>query len=785
MTSIALTTGLKALISAQFVLDTVGHNIANANTEGYSRQRVHLGSSLPLQVRGMLVGSGVDASSVQRSVDNLLTRRILNQVSVAGGLDSQLSGMAEIEALFNEPDVNSLGGLMDGFFSSISELSSASEDSILRTGVVQAGVSMITQFNHLAGSLDNMSRDIRSEVQSKVDEVNQLAAQIAELNIQIGETAAVGLSANDLSDQRDRALHNLSQLVDTTTIEDARGAVNVLVAGNTLVSAARSNRMTVSTSMNNELELQVEGSTGYLTMDGGSIGGLIELAENYGPSLRGQLDDLARNFILEINRVHSTGVPADGPFVSLTGENKLQDIDGDGKVRDELVANAGLPFDITSGTLQVNITNNDTGAVEKHQVAITSTHTTVQGLLDELNDIPNLSADLDSFGRFRLIANAGYGFDFSRRLDPNPDPLGTFGGGEASLGTQGDGPFSLTDGDTLEVTANPAGAAVPISITFDTADFEEISQATAEEIAAVINGSADAQANGIRATAVDGRFFLQSAGEGTNVEYRLDGGGAASALGWDSFAGTTIHGHDNAIDVEVGGAYVGDSDDVFSFRPNIDGVIGTTEGLSVEVLDKSGKVLTTLDVGAGYQPGTELTVAQGVTVKFGLGELSASEGDRFSLDAVADSDTTDFLVAAGINSLFVGSNAEDMAMRADIEADPTRIASSMTASAGDNTLLLELLNVEDNGVTDLSGSSLGQFYGNIVGSLGFQVATTQSALGANEALINSLEQRRDQISGVSIDEEMVDLLKFEQAFAAAAQYITVINQLGDELLNLI
>jgi flagellar hook-associated protein 1 len=785
MTSIALTTGLKALISSQFVLDTVGHNIANANTEGYSRQRVQLGSSMPLQIRGLLMGSGVDASSVQRSVDQLLNRRIFNQVSVAGGLGSQLGGMAEIEALFNEPDINSLGGLMDGFFSSVSELSAASEDAILRTGVVQSGVSMVTQLNHLASSLDNMSRDIRTEVSAKVEEVNRLAAQIAELNVQIGETEGVGLAANDLNDQRDRALRDLSELVDITTIENASGAVNVLVAGNTLVSAARSNRMTVDTSVNNELVLQIEGATGHLTLDGGGIGGLIELAEEYAPSLRGQLDTLARNFILEINRVHSTGVPADGPFVSLTGENKLQDMDGDGNVRDELVSNAGLPFDITSGNLQVNITNTATGAVEKSTIPITSTHTTVQGLLDDLNEIPNLSADLDSFGRFRLIANAGHGFDFSRRIDSNPDPDGTFGGGVASLGTESTGPFSLADGDTLSLTADPGGAAVPLTITFETEDFEEISEATAEEIAAVINGNAGAQANGIRATTVGGAFYLQTAGEGSSVEFRLDGGTAPTALGWDGVVGTTLAGHDNAVDAEIGGAYVGESDGVFTFRPNIDGVIGTTDGLSVEVLDHSGKVLTTLDVGADYEPGTELTVAEGVTVKFGLGELSATHGDRFTLDVVSDSDTTDFLVAAGINSFFVGSNAGDMALRTDIEADPTRIASSMTGSAGDNTLLLELLDVEELKVTDLSGSSLGSFYGNVIGNLGFHVATTENALSANEGLLGSLDLRRDQISGVSVDEELVDLLQYEQAFAAAAQYISVVNQLGDELLSLI
>ncbi len=785
MSSISLNTGLKALISAQFVLETVGHNIANANVDGYSRQRVRLNSSLPLNVGGLLIGSGVDASSVQRSVDSLLNRRILGQVSVSGGLQSQLGAMAEIEALFHEPDPNSLGGLMDGFFSSISELSASSEDSILHTGVAQAAVALTSQFNHLANRLGSMSFDIRAEVETRVEEVNQLADEIAALNVQIGETEAVGLSANDLGDQRDRALKNLSELVDITTIEDARGAVNVLVAGNTLVSSARANHMTVTTTTDNEIVLQVEGATGSITMDGGAIGGLIRMSESYGPAILSDLDRLAKNFILEMNRVHSTGIPADGPFTTLTGENRLQDMDGDGRTRDELVANAGLPFSVHSGRLVVNVTNLDSGEVEKHSIDITSTHTTVQDMLDDLNDIPNLSADLDSFGRFRLISNAGYGFDFSRRVDPNPDPDGTLGGGRASLGTPGAGPFALADGDTLSITADPNGAAVAFDVTFDTDDFEEISQATAEEIAAVINAGANAQASGIIATAVGDALYLQTAGDGAGAEYRLDGGTATATLGWNGFVGSTIAGQDNSVDVKVGGAYIGSADDVFTFRPNMDGTIGTTDGLTVDVFDSSGQLITTLDVGDGYQPGTELTIAEGVTIELGLGELSATHNDQFTLEVVADSDTSDFLVAAGINSLFVGSSASDIALRSDIEEDPGRIASSMTASAGDNTLLLQMLDVEESNVAGLGNSSLGQFYGNIVGSLGFQVATTQSALEANDGLIRSLELRRDQISGVNVDEELVDLMQYEQAFAAAAQYITVVNQLGDELLNLI
>src|SRR5262245_30912385 len=159
MSSIGLNTGLKALLASRYMLDTIGHNIANANTPGYSRQRVQLGGSLPVQLGNLLLGAGVDAGRVQRSVDELLGRRIQAQRSVAGSLAIQRGGLGEIEALVAEPGENGLGSLLDGFFASVSQLSTAPADPILRTGVVQSSDALTARFRELARSLETTSGD--------------------------------------------------------------------------------------------------------------------------------------------------------------------------------------------------------------------------------------------------------------------------------------------------------------------------------------------------------------------------------------------------------------------------------------------------------------------------------------------------------------------------------------------------------------------------------------------------------------------------------------------------
>jgi len=470
MSNISLNTGLRALLSARYVLDTIGHNLANAATPGYSRQHVQLSAGLPLNVGGVLIGSGVNTERVQRSVDQLLGRRILSQQSVMGGLSSQLGGLSELEALFGEPGPGGLGELLDGFFSGVSELSTSPQDSVLQTGLAQSALAMTERFNELGRHLSGAGTDAEAEVETRVESVNMYAAEIARLNLEISETEASGLPANDLQDQRDLLLGKLSELVDVQTVDGPNHSIRVMVSGNTLVSAGNAQRMDVERDSTGALQVKLDGSTGYLPVQGGAIGGLLELSREFAPELRSRLDELARQMILNVNRVRSPGIPADGPFTTLVASNALTDFDQDGNVTDELLSNAGLPFDVRNGSLYVNVVEEATGNLERRRIDISMTHTTVRDFLDELDSISNLRADLDAQGRVRITAGSGYGFDFSRRVDAHPDTAGTFGGGRASLGTGAEGPFALADGDTLDFTVNAGGTPVSFQLTLDQGD---------------------------------------------------------------------------------------------------------------------------------------------------------------------------------------------------------------------------------------------------------------------------------------------------------------------------
>lgn len=784
MASLSLGTGLRALLGAQGALDTIGHNIANASTPGYSRQRAELTASHPAPKRGQWFGTGVEIQSIGRAADSILQGRILSQLSISSGLGVRLDNLSELESLFGELSGSGVGSRLSSLFSSFSALSADPGDSILRTDALQSADALAGRFRGLHGDLGSLQERLRLQLQNHVEAANGLAERVAVLNVAVLESEAGGASANDLRDQRDALIRELGELIDVTVVDGPGGTVRILTGGQHLVGVDSAFELELGDAPGGKLALQIGDGGLSVPAGGGRIGGLLELQDGFIGQLQGELDALAHNLILELNRVHSTGVPGSGPYSQLVGQNAVQDASEVGSLTDQLLSNAGLPFDVESGVLYVNVTDLADDSVRVSTVPIDAQQTSVGDFLTALNEIPGLGAQLDGQGRVLVSADVGFGFDFSPRLDPEPASSGTFGGAEASLGTGQAEPFALADGDTLDLLV-PSGGA-PVSIAFDAADFDNVQAASAEEVAAAINGDPAAQAAGLEAVVEGDRLFLRTSAQGSGASFDLTGGTALGALGWQALTlPHTVNGQDDAVAVAVDGPYTGAGNDVFTFVPSADGSIGETPGLTIEVMDGSGTVVATLDVGEDYIPGTALAVADGVTASFGLGAVSKTDGDAFALDVVADADTSDVLVALGLGSLLNGSSASDIAVRPDLMEDPELLATGYSSSDGDNAAVLALLELETQDVEGLGGAQLGEFYSSMAAGLGFEVATTTDTLEVSDALLESLETRREQVAGVNVDEELVQLLKFEQAFGAAVQFISTVNQLGDDLLGML
>lgn len=771
--------GLKALRTAQTALETIGHNVANANTPGYSRQRVGIQASQPLNLAGLSFGTGVDAFSITRATDDLVTRRIGQQRGVLGLIGARVGGLGQLEGLLGEPGSGGIAALLDRTFAKASAAAADPTELPLRTGFALAASDLASRFRSLSIGVDDVRSDAGDRVALLAGRANELARQVASLNVQISQSETGGSSANDLRDQRDQAIQNLADLVDVRTQQDTLGRISVTVGGRLIVGTSEAFAIQTTRNEDGSVSMKIGGVEAANAVRGGEIGGWLEIANDAAPGMRSKLDAVAKAMIFEANKAHGTGTPSPDGFDRLTAEHAFADTDGSGFVDDDVLGNAGLPFEVSSGELWVQVIDRTTGNSQATRIAIDPERTTVAELVDALNSVDHVSATIDAEGKLSIRAGNGYGFDFTRRLSARPDAAGTFGGNAATLASAASGPFDLATGGTLDL----AGPLSSFSVAFSPSDFDAPSRATAAEIAAVLNANADFQANGLEARVVGGALAVRTQGEGASESFTVAGGSVLSELGWT--AGQVVQGSDNAVDVEVSGDYSGSANSTYSFRPTIDGTIGTTDGLQIEVLDQDGGHVATLDVGAGYVPGTKISLGNGVEVSFGLGSLSTANHDVFALDLVGDSDTSDLVAAMGMNALYTGTNASDIALREDLALDPSKLALSGTGAAGDASALDAFIALKDSNVASLEGNSIVDVYSNLVTGLGFEVATSASAQDAESYLLDSLEAQRAASSGVDVDQELVDMIAFEQAYSAAARYLQAVSQIQQELLQLL
>jgi flagellar hook-associated protein 1 FlgK len=775
--------GLRALTAARIGMQTAGNNVANANTPGYSRQRVELVSSLPFAVgRGLQIGSGVDVAAITRLFDDGIERRLRIQSGVVAEAQVDLSRLDELESLLAEPD-SGLSSTLSAFFGAVSRLQTDPADRALRSGVVQSGSDLAQGFQLLSRRMGDLGTNTFTEVRGLVRLGNDLASSIAELNGQIAALEAHGSPANDLRDTRAQQVKKLAELVDVNAIERSSGAVDVLVGGQLLVAGSRAAALTVDKTGSSTTLLRVTGGSPIQPREG-RIAALLRHEQQELPRYGERVDRLARNLILEVNRLHTTGMPRSGPFSALLSHYGAADGDGDGVRGDELLSQGGLPFQVERGELWIAVTDLATGAMQRTRIAVDPSAMSLRDVANALSQVEHVSATIDPSGRLRVAADAGFGFDFSTRLDPRPDALGTFGGGNAAIGSSAAGPFDLS-GQTFPVsftvtTGTPAAPLVS-TVTLDATDFVNPGAATAEELAAAINADAGAA---VTAAAVGGRLVVRSDASGAGTQLALANVGAGTALAAIGLSTAPARGQDHGVEVAVEGAFTGSGNGRFTFAAEGDGQIGVTQGLRVRVLDEHGQLVTTLDVGAGYEPGEPLDLGNGVKVSFGAGEIAGSSGHAFALDLLADSDSSDILVALGMNSFFHGTGAADIEVNAGMAANIDLFAAGLGTADGDAGNLDRMIALRGSDVADLGDHTLENFWADVVGEVGFATAGAEQTLASQGQLLQHLEAERESISGVNIDEEMMDMVRYQQSFEAAARFLSTVQELTQTLINI-
>ncbi len=318
-TFFGLETALRALRSHQAAVDVINHNIANANTPGYSRQAAELATSAPYTVAAFnqpvdagQLGTGVTVAAIRRSRDALLDAQYRSELSTSKQLDAGQSALERIEAAFDEPS-SGLSGPLSEFFGAWQDLSSNPADSGARAILVQKSSALAQSFNHTASLLDAAQSDLNDQVAAATTDANDLGTEIAALNRQIVLVEGTGDRANDLRDKRDLALDKLAQLMGITTNENPDGSVDVSVGAHAFVTGTTVDTLTTTpTGPGGLWDVRFSSDAALVSPSSGEIRGLVNARDVTVPSYRSQLDTLASDLITAVNTLHTTGYGLDG-----------------------------------------------------------------------------------------------------------------------------------------------------------------------------------------------------------------------------------------------------------------------------------------------------------------------------------------------------------------------------------------------------------------------------------------------------------------------------------------
>ncbi len=772
-----ISNGISALSAARLAIQTVGNNLANATTPGYSRQRVVTQTGTPTLVGRFYQGGGVRIGSLDRVTDDLLLNRVRNQTQEVARRNIALETLLGVEAAFGEPSETAFSGQLTSFFSSLSALATSPDDNVQKKGVIFAGVDIAEQLRRVRSDLASTQSGVEDLVESTTAKVNSLAESIAAVNDEIANTQGFsGGPPAALLDRQGQLIDEMSQYVDVDVQPAGAGRLDIRVGGQMIVSYGGVNRLSASRNSEGGLSVALEGSAYEVEVTSGELRGYLDLSKSGVGERVNELDELASAMILNFNRVHSTGVPAGGGFSNLQSSYQVSDTDGNGVLGDSLIRDAGLPFGAQAGRLWVSVIDEATGAISQTSIDIDPNSDTVQSFVNKLSAIDGLNSTLDATGRININAQPGQKFHFGSTLNTNPNSAGTFGSDSGQIIGTSSEPYALAIGDSLSIAVDGGAAQV---VTFSASQFNQVGAATATEVAAAIQSSLV----GATASVQDGKVVITSDSTGTTSQIQItDGSGSpASALGFSTAADT---GGPLSVNVTVGGEYTGSTDETLTFRPTGAGTIGLTPGLQVEALNSQGQVVAILDVGQGYSPDSELQVFDGITIAFGPGEISQDAGDYVELPVFADGDDSDVLAAFGLNAFFQGSDATNIDVASSLTDDPSNLALALSGAPSDNRNVLRLLTLRDGALSELGDRSAEEFYNGIVAQVGTNTNRAALNLETETLLKESFENRLESVRGVSIDEELADLQRYEQAYQAAARYVTAINEMTQVLYNL-
>ena len=726
--------GKKSLLSHQYALNVTGHNLSNLNTEGYTRQRAVLTSDIPLSNSGSpgQIGTGVTVKAVERIRNTFVDLQYRQENSKLGEWEQMSNILGQAEKIFLEPSDTGINGLLTNFWNSWQMLSSNPENDGARTTLIEEAVTLTTAVNFTYNKLVDLSKQVNTLVGEKVDSINEIAHQIADLNDIIVDAEAGGENANDLKDKRDLLMDELSLIVDIHSIEDTSGSVTVYIGGKTILAGDVVNEVGVkSNPLNNGYSDVIWSDTGFsVDYANGELQGLMTVRDQSLPEFMDGLNSMAIALIDRVNEVHQAGFGLDGTG----GINFFEAFDTDSTLAtktssSEVVSGPGAL--VTANTLNsagfsgAPITYGDI-LINGQKFNISAT-TTVDEFMRQVNQ--NQSANVTIV--YNEIADK---FTITNNSDGAAGKINIYDISSTGIFDRMNVDISRVTfgtGDIYKITGDPL-ASGEYGITSLTVPINGDP---------LISDNENMERNPV--TPAAGMFMIN----GVEVRYDAD---------IDTLPDIVERINDSDCGV------VADIDSrnrlVLRATEEYDYKIETVNDVRGDLLQKLGLVDT-------YDTPRNI-----------IGDTLCMPKDNAAQWISVNTEIQDNirLVAADAGSMLDSEDRE--------QPDVPRVYEANGPGDGSNALgIAQLANqVTMNG----NLATFNDYFDSMIGSLGSRSREAQR-MTANETLLKAqFKSKREEISGISIDEEMSNMIRFQHGYNSAAKFIRTVDECLEQLMSL-
>ncbi|WP_416466418.1 flagellar hook-associated protein FlgK [Pseudomonas sp. LFS044] len=667
--------GMSGLGAAQSGMYTLGNNIANADVESYSRQQNVQKTKGGQQVGQVFIGSGTTLADVRRVYNAFLENQLRTTTSLSSEASSYLDQITPLDTSLSGSDTG-ITAALQSFFSAMQDAAAKPTEDASRQLLLTSAQSLAKRFNTLSAQLNQQNSNINSNMASLADQVNSLTKTIADLNEQISRVSAVSGQPNDLLDQRDGAVRQLSSLIGTDVVEREGNYDIYLKNGQALVLGKTTQTLGVQASATDPTRMSLILNRGSTKMDvtssatGGELGGLIRYrSETLDPALN-ELGRVALVVADAINSQLAQGIDKNGDF----GATLFGDINSAAAISQRSIAKTGN----SAGSGNLDVTIKDTGklSTSDYQVTFTSDKQyTVRKLPD--------GTDMGSYS-----------------LDDDPAPV--IDGFSLSLNGG-----ALSAGDSFKITPTRNAAASIDTVLTDPKRLALSSPLTAT------SGSGNKGTGVITQPTLTSQLDIYDAAQRTQLQNGLKYSTPVKLVFGDEATSPQAYKMYDAKGTEIGSGTI------------VPGQENKLQ-LSVPMVDANGNSL-----------GGNFTFEMSVSG-------APKNGDSYTVA----------LTAAGSADNRNGQSIIDLQTKATVEVG-----------------------------ADGKGISITDAYAKLVSNVGGKAGQAQMDSDATSALQTSALDSRNGLSGVSIDEETGNLIKFQQYYTASSQIIKAAQETFATLIN--